>query len=138
GGRFYYADGIAYLYQQFVRHSGSDQVFGGVPCGISGAPIYLARIFTAKCAPSMRSFAPIGIHNYLSSGESRIPMGTTDHKLTGRIDVISNLVVEQYLDVLGEPFLYPGNQNRNNIRLDLVQHLYIIFHKGIVLGRNYD
>src|SRR5690606_5809046 len=103
-----------------------------------GAPGYLSSFYSAYCLSSVGALTSIRIHNYLSPGQSGIPMRAADHKLTRRVDVIGNLFIEQGLNAFWKLLLYAGDQDANDILLDLGQHLCIILHKWIVLGRNYD
>ena len=39
-----HTDGVRYLYQHFIRYTGSYQVLGNVTCSVCGAAVYLAGV----------------------------------------------------------------------------------------------
>src|SRR5690554_2275209 len=86
----------------------------------------------------MAALASIGVHNNLSSGKSGMTMGSSDHKFSGRIDMVCYLAGEQSLQLRFQLCLYPWDKNMNHILLDLFQHGKFIIVKIIMLGGNHN
>ena len=98
---------------------------------ISSTTIYFAWIFTGESTATMSSLSTISVHNDLTSGESCISMRATDHKLTGRIHMIDNMVIEQSKNLR---MINRSNDTRhqhlNHIFPDHCQHLFISLQLG--------
>src|SRR5438309_801955 len=84
----------------------------------------------------MGALSAVRIYNNLSAGEASIAVRSADHELPGWIDVILDIVVEQFAVFLVFRF-YAGNQDIDNVLLDPFLH-FGFGVKVVVLGRNND
>ena len=86
GDRFCYADGIADLYERFVSHAGSYQVFGYPSCRIGSRAIHFRGILAAERTATMSSASAVRVHDDLTTRETRVAVRTTDDEITRRVD----------------------------------------------------
>ena len=89
-----YADCIRYLYQYFIRNTGSNQILSYMTGCVCGTAVYFAGVFTRESASTMSACSSVCIYNNLTSCQTRISMRASDNELAGRIDMVCNLVIE--------------------------------------------
>ena len=76
----------------------------------------------------MSTTSSIGIDDNLSARQTCVAMRTTNHELTRRIDMISNITLEQTTNLLVAYFCnHPWNQDVDDILSDALQHLLVCF-----------
>src|SRR5207245_6297651 len=68
GNRLRDADSIGKLHLATVGETGSNDILGYVTRHIGGGAVNLRRIFSRKCAATMRSVSAVGVDDNLSSG----------------------------------------------------------------------
>ena len=76
----------------------------------------------------MSTFTAISVNDNLTSRKTRITMRTTNHELTGRVHVISNVALFKERLHFGSRhslFEHTRNENLNHILADLRQHLFV-------------
>ncbi len=86
-----YPNGIRHLHQYFVAQAGRYHVLGNVTRGVGRRAVYLGRIFTRESPAPVRTLTAVGIHDDLAARQAGITVWTTDHELTGRVDVVGNI-----------------------------------------------
>ncbi len=86
----------------------------------------------------MGSFSTIGVNDDFSSRETGISVGSTNHKLSGGVDMVFYVVAEQLLDFRLKLGLYPWNQNVFDIVLNFLQHAFFICVEIVMLGGDYN
>ena len=92
----------------------------------------------------MSSLATVCINNNLTTRQTGISMRTTDHKLSSRIHMIDNIIIEQSLNMSRILSLYARDQYTLDIFCDLFLHSQVRFFlcdtfcsdKFIMLCRN--
>ncbi len=145
-----HADGVAYLHQHLVRHTGSYQILGNVAGSICCAAVYLRRVFAGESAAAVGTLAAVGIYNNLAPRQPGVTVRTTDYELARGIDVVCDMVVEQCQHL----FMMDGSnntrhQNLDYIPTDLSEHFFISLelcglavvgrlYEVVVLGGDYD
>ena len=70
------------------------KIFSNMSRSISCRAVNLAWVFPAESTTTMSSFTTVCVNDYLSPCQTRITMWASDHKFSGRIYVINDLVVE--------------------------------------------
>ena len=96
----------------------------------------------------MGAFAAVGVHDDLASGQSGVPVGSANHKIPGRVDMVFHGFVEEAGNARWQLLLDTGDEVTLNIVSNLGLHgLLVCFdstgvatgvHERIVLGRNHD
>ena len=97
-------------------------MLGDVTGRVGRAAIHLAGVLAAEGTTTVGTFTTVGIHDDLAAGEAGIAVGATDHELAGGVDVIGNVVSEQALHALWQLLLHAGNEDLDDVLLDLRQH----------------
>jgi len=115
---------------------------------ISGTTVHLAGVFSGESTTTVSAFATVSIHNNLAACQTGISVRTTDHELSGRIDVIDDLIIEQcQYFIMMDRSNDTGHQDFDNVTTDDRQHFFVSFelcfgrvisrlNKVIVLRRN--
>ena len=86
----------------------------------------------------MCAFTAVSIHNNFASGQTCVAVRTTDHKLSGRIHMILDVVIEQRQYLFGmNRSNDTGHQDVNHIVTDNGQHFFISLQLGFfcIIGR---
>ena len=143
-----YTDSIAHLYKHFVGNTCRNHILSNVTGSISGTTVHLAGVFSGESTTTVSAFATVSIHNNLAACQTGISVRTTDHELSGRIDVIDDLIIEQcqYFIMMNRSN-DTGHQDFDNVTTDDRQHFFVSFelcfgrvisrlNKVIVLRRN--
>ena len=99
----------SYLHKCAASKTSSNNALGGLTDNVSTRSIHLGRILAREGTSSMSSPATVGINDDLSASQTSIPMRSTDHKPTRRIQVENGLVVQ----VLG------GNHRLDDMLLEV-------------------
>ena len=73
----------------------------------------------------MCSFTTISIYNDLSAGKTRIAMRPADHKFSGRINIVFDIVAKEPGDAGRKTFLHSWNQEPVNVSCNDPLHLCI-------------
>ena len=79
--------GIRELNRTFPRKTGSHDIFGDMPCHITGASVNFSRIFSGKSAAAVRRHGAVSIDYYFSSGKAGVAGRSAYHEFTRRIDI---------------------------------------------------
>lgn len=95
GERVVYTNRIGELDQTTVAHTGVDKGLGNPTRSVSSRAIHLRRILSREGTASMGSPTTIGIDNDLTTCQTRVSAGSTDHKATRGVQVEDCLVVQQ-------------------------------------------
>ena len=86
----------------------------------------------------MRTLTTVGIYNDFPARQSSITMWSTDHELSGRVDVVFDVIAEQGLNILRKLSLDTRDNYIHDILLDFCEHDLIICIKIVVLCTYYD
>ena len=97
-GGFGDTDSIRYLYQNFITKTCGDQVFSDMPCSIGCRTVNFAWILSGESTTAVRAFTSLGIYNDLTAGESGISMWATDHEIAGWIDMVLDVIIEEFAE----------------------------------------
>ena len=117
---------------------------------ISGTTVYLTGVLTGESATTVSTFTTVGIYDNLASRQTGISVRSADNELSGRINMIGDMVIEQC-----KYFLCMNRSNDtwhqdiDDILTDSGKHFFIRFQLGsfavvgrldeiIMLGRNYN
>ena len=90
-----HTNSIRHLHQHFVSHTGCHQVLGNMTGCISGTTVYLTGVLTGESATTVSTFTTVGIYDNLASRQTGISVRSADNELSGRINVIGDVVIEQ-------------------------------------------
>ena len=95
---------------------------------ISCATVHLTRVFSGESATTVSTFTAVGINDNLTSGQTGISVRTTDDKLSGRVNMIDNLVIEQSQHfIVMNRSNHARHQNFNHITTNDRQHFFVSF-----------
>ena len=124
--RFSHSDCIAYLHQYLVGHSSCNHILGYMACSVCCRAIHLRRVFPAEGAASVCSLPAIGIHNNLAARKTRISVGSANDELSGRINMVGDAVVEEFLNPLvPNLLLHPRDKDVNDVLPDALLHTFV-------------
>lgn len=107
------ADSVGELNFALAGEARSDEVLGDVASGVRSGAVNLGRIFSGEGAAAVTTFAAVGVDDDLTSRESSVALGATDHEASGGVDVDDGLVVEEL----------SGADRLDDLLKDLTAHL---------------
>lgn len=84
--RLRHANGVGNLNECLGSDPGSHKVFGDVTRRVRRASVHLAWVFAGERTTAVRAFASVGVHDYLTSRESRVTVRSADDELACGID----------------------------------------------------
>src|SRR5690606_251261 len=114
-----------------------DKILRNVPGSISCRPVNLRGILSGESSPTVGSFTAVGINNDFSARQTGITVRPADNKLTGRVDMIFDVLVYEFLHPFGQFLFHSWNDDVLHILSDLLQHDRIL-REVVVLGREND
>ena len=123
GDRLHHTDGVGDLDRHPVRHSGGHQVLGDPAGGIGGRTVHFRRIFPAEGSAAVGTAAAVGIDDDLAPRQSRISLGAADDETAGRVDVVD--------DILGDQFF--GDHGMDHL-LQYIPVQLLLLHLRCMLG----
>ena len=100
--RLCHTDGIGHLHEHFITNTGSDQVLGHVAGSIRRTAVHFAGVLAAEGTTTVRTFATVGVHDDLATGQAGIAVRSADHERAGRVDVVLDVLAEEGLRTLGQ------------------------------------
>ena len=116
---------IGQLHFYFFSQTSSYNIFSDITSRVRGRAIDLSGILTREGATAVARIATVGIHNNLTSCQTRVPLWTTDNKASSRIDKDLSLTIQ----------VFTWNHLSNDLLDDILMNLFIANFR-IMLGRN--
>ena len=95
--RFRYTDRVTHLNQCLVRYAGGYQMLRDPACGISSRTVHFRRILTAERTAAVSTATTIGVHDDLTTRQTRVAVRTADHEITRRVHQQLRILVCQEL-----------------------------------------
>ena len=115
--RLSHADSVSHLHENFVGNAGSYSVFSHVASSVGSRTVDLAWVLARESTAAVSAATSVGVDDDFAAGETRVAVRTTDNELSGGVDVVGDIVVEQSLNVGGERSL--------NARHEYVLHIVV-------------
>src|SRR5699024_4915395 len=77
-----------------VRQFGGDDILRHITGSVGGRSVYFGRILPRKGSPSVTRIPTVRIDNNFTTSQSSIPLRTTDHKPSRRINKVVRFIVQ--------------------------------------------
>ena len=81
-----HADGVGQLDLALVSQSRRHDVLGHIAGGVGRGAVHLGAVLAGECAAAVTGVAAVTVHDDLSTGQTAVTLGASDHKTTSGID----------------------------------------------------
>ena len=82
-----HADGVGKLDLALIGKSCRNHVLGHITGRISCGTVHLGAVLTGECAAAVAGISAVGVNNDLSSSQSAVAVGSSDHETACGIDI---------------------------------------------------
>ena len=135
--RLGHADGVGDLNQGLVADAGGHEVLGDVAGGIGCRAVHLRAVLAREGTAAVGAATTVGVDDDFAACKTRVAVGATDDELARGVHVELHVVSEELLQVFGQLFLHPRDEDVAHVGFDFGQHGFIV-GKLVVLRADDD
>ena len=131
-------DGVGNLDENLVSYPCGHKVLCNVPRSVGRRTVNLRRILAGEGSASVSSLASVSVHDDFPSGQSRVPVRSSDDEFSGRVHVKDVVALEKGCSLRRKSLNHLRDENLLNVLSDFRLHtgihavLSVLFHRIFV------